>query len=117
MSEINKNMPFDKACEDIEPDNIDDYSGENCIEWLRGAKTVTVQLAGHTKLCNRIKKYAEEYPNEVEICGTNKDGSIVAHLPLKYVKLTRPAHREMSDEQRKASAERLAKAREERKNA
>lgn len=109
MSRINENLPFDKACEDIEPDNIADYSGENVIEWIRGQKMVTVQLAGGSKLCHRVQKYADLHPDEVQIVATNKDNSIVAHLPLSYIKITRP--REYTEEQRQAAAERLAATR------
>ena len=111
MSDINKDMLFDAACEDIEPEGIEDYNGENAIEWIKGQKTVTVQLAGNTKLCNRVRKYAEEYPDEVQICGVNRDNSIVAHLPLSYIKITRPPKRELTEEQKVAARERLMKAR------
>lgn len=115
MSDINKDMLFDAACEDIEPEGIEDYNGENAIEWIKGQKTVTVQLAGNTKLCNRVRKYAEEYPDEVQICGVNRDNSIVAHLPLSYIKITRPPKRELTEEQKAAARERLMKARKNRK--
>lgn len=107
-------LAFDRACEEIAPDT-DDYSSENCIEWLRGQKEVTVQLAAHSKLCNKIERYAEEFPDEVKIVGRNGDTSVIAHIPLSYVHLTRPPKREMSDEQRQAAVERLAKAREAKK--
>lgn len=107
----NDPLMFDHACETVEPAGISDYSGENVIEWIRGQKIVTAQLAGHSKLCNKIRKYAEEFPDEVRIVGENADGSIVAHIPLKYVKLTKPPKREFTEEQREAAAKRLAKAR------
>lgn len=99
---------FEKAC------NTENYTGEttqeNVLEWIKGDKEVTVTLAGNTKYCNRVKKYAEEYPDEVKIVAYNQDSSIVAHLPLSYIKITRP--REITDEQKEVARERMAKLRE-----
>lgn len=114
MSEINKNMPFDSAREDVEdPDTID--GNENVIEWLNGNDTATVQLAGHRKLNNKVHEWAKEYPEEVQIVGENTNGSIVAYIPASYITLRRPVHRELSDEQREELRERLKKVRDERK--
>lgn len=111
MSEINKNLPFDSAAEDVNGDgNIDNH--ENVVEWIDGNKTATVQLSGHRKLNNRIRELAEQYPDEVQICGENEDGSIVAHIPISYIYIKRPARRELNDEQKEELRERLAKARE-----
>lgn len=99
---------FEKAC------NTENYTGDmtqECVlEWIRGDKEVTATFAGNTRHCNRVKKYAEEYPDEVKIVANNSDGSVVAHLPLSYIKITRP--REMSDEQKEVVRERFAKMRE-----
>lgn len=111
MSEINKSLPFDSAAEEVNGDgNIDNH--ENVVEWIDGNKTATVQLSGHRKLNNRIHELAEQYPDEVQICGENEDGSIVAHIPISYIYIKRPARRELNDEQKEELRERLAKARE-----
>lgn len=66
------------------------YSCEdNCIEWLRGQNIVTVTLS-YGRLKNKVLKLAEEFPEEVQIVANNEDGSIMAHLPLKYIKITHP---------------------------
>lgn len=113
MEEYNKDTHlFEKACEDIKPDDIE--SGENVIEWIRGQDKATVQFAGHNRFCNRVKQYARDFPEEVQIVGENRDGSIVAHLPLSYISVRRPSHRDLTDEQKQELRERLAKARENR---
>lgn len=101
---------FEKVCSDNEPEDIFDYSGESAIEWLRGDKMVTATFPSGTRECNRVKKYAEEYPDEVAIAAENPDGSIVARFPKKYLRITRPAVRELTEEERAAAAERLARA-------
>lgn len=57
---------------------------------------------------NRVRKLADQYP-EYDIVAENKDGSIMFHLPLSWVRLSPP--RKLSVEQRAAAAERLAKVR------
>ena len=79
---------FEKAC------NTENYTGEttqeNVIEWIKGDKEVTVTLCGNTKYATKVKKLAEQYPDEVKIMHVNKDNSIVAHLPLSYIKISHP---------------------------
>lgn len=81
-----------------------DSMNENVIEWLRGQKTATVTLANNTKLNSKVKKLSKEKPEDCQIVAENKDGSIVAHVPLKWIKISPP--RQISEEQRQALAER-----------
>ena len=94
--------------------NTENYTGdmtqENVIEWIRGDKEVTVTLAGNTKYNNKVRKYAEDYPEAVKIVAVNQDSSIVAHLPLSWIKISKP--KSVSDEQREKARERFAKLRE-----
>lgn len=78
------------------------------IEWLNNEKRVTITLS-QGRYISKVKKLAEKYPNEVIITAQNKDGSIVAHVPTRYIKIGRP--KEMSDEQKHKSAERLKRMR------
>ena len=78
------------------------------IEWLKGQNCVTVTLS-QGRYISKVKKLAEKYPNEVEIVVENKDGSIVAHIPLRYIKISRP--KEMTEEQKQKAAERLQRVR------
>ena len=59
---------------------------ENCIEWLTGQTTCTITLS-QSKYINKVKRLAEKNPKEVKILHTNKDGSIVAKLPLSAIKI------------------------------
>lgn len=106
---MKENKTFEEASEELETADPSDGS-ENVIEWIRGNKSVTVQLSGHSRLCNRVEKYAEEFPDEVQILGKNKNGSIVAHIPLNYIKITRHIKRELSDDEKRTLRERLAKS-------
>lgn len=94
---------FEKAC------NTKNYTGEttqeNVIEWIRNDKTVTVTFANNTRFNTKVKKLADKYPDEVEIVKENHDGSIVAHLPLSYIKVSHP--KIMSEENKIKAAERL----------
>lgn len=78
--------------------------GENNIEFLKGATTATVCFS-QGRYVTRIRKLAESHPDECKILYTNSDGSIVAHIPTKWVKVSPP--RKVSDEQKEAAGERL----------
>lgn len=80
---------------------------ENAIEWMTGNKTVTLSLTSR-KHITKIKRAAEKHPEEVDI-HENPDGSICAHVPLLYIKISPP--RQVSEEQRLAAADRLRKSR------
>lgn len=60
---------------------------ENVIEFLKGQKTATVTLCSNLKLNTRVKKLAEQRPDECQIVHENTDGSIVAHIPVKWIKI------------------------------
>jgi len=106
---------FEKACMEAEPDDMPAYlSNENCIEWIRGSQTATVTLC-QKRLINKVKKYAEKYPDEFEII-SERNGVIVAHIPRKSIKIQHYEPREMPEEFRLAARERLALARKERKD-
>ena len=79
---------------------------ENVIEFYADEKTATVTFT-QGRYVSRIKKFAEEKPEECQIVAENKDGSIVAHIPVRWVKIT--PTREVSDEQREAAKERFMK--------
>ena len=84
---------------------------ENNIEWYTGDNTVTLSFS-QKRFVNKIKKYSDKYP-EIEIVAENEDGSICAHIPLSWIKMSPPRKgREFSDEERAIAAERLKVARE-----
>lgn len=87
---------------------------DNNIEWINGSDRATASF--HSKRhINRIKRLAEKFPDEVDY-KENADGTIVCHFPIRYVKITRPVEREMTEEQRQQAAERFAKYREGQRN-
>lgn len=81
---------------------------ENCnecsIAWLRGSDYAEVSAHNGSKMKGRVLKLAEQHPEDVKILAANKDGSIFAHVPVKYVKLRAP--RELTEEQRAELIER-----------
>ena len=81
---------------------------ENCnecsIAWIRGGEYAEVSAHNGSKMKGRFLKLAEQHPEDVKILVTNKDGSIFAHVPVKYVKLRAP--RELTEEQRAELIER-----------
>lgn len=80
---------------------------ENVIEWYTGSDTVTVTLT-QQKHINKVRKLAET-DSRVVIIAENEDGSICAHLPLSFIKISAP--RQMSEEQKTLNAERLKSVR------
>jgi len=59
------------------------------------------------KWIRKVKRWAKERPEEVQITHENKDGSILANLPVNYFKISPKQRRDVSDEQRLASSERM----------
>lgn len=91
---------------------------ECAVNFIKGEKVASVTAAAGTKWNNRIRKWAEEFPEAVQILAVNEDGSVFAHFPSKFVKLERPVERkgrEMTDEEKAAAAERLRVVREKQK--
>jgi len=60
---------------------------ENVIEWIDGQKTATVTLSSRRQI-TKVKKLAEKHPDLVQIDWENKDGSIVAHMPVSAIKFS-----------------------------
>lgn len=81
---------------------------ENCnecsIAWIRGGEYAEVSAYSGSKLKGRVLKLSEQFPDDVKILTTNKDGSIFAHIPAKYVKLRAP--KILTEEQRAKLIER-----------
>lgn len=84
-----------------------DSMNENVIEFLRGQKIATVTVCSQTKLNTRIKKLSKERPEECQIEHKNQDGSIVAHIPTKWIKIN--PTRVLSEEEKQKLRDRAAK--------
>lgn len=65
------------------------------------------------KWINKILELRESHPDEVKIeyMPENNHGMLLAHIPKSWLKIKAPSKRELTDEQRAAMSERLAKAR------
>ena len=83
-------------------------NNENVIEFLRGQQTATVCFS-QQRFVNRIIELAKNYPQVCVIKDINNDGSIVAHIPVEWVKIRPP--RQMTEEQRLEIVERLDRVR------
>lgn len=75
---------------------------ENVIEWLIGDNKAAVTFS-QRKHITRLKRLKSKFPDAVEIVAENQDGSIFAHVPLDWVKISPP--RQISEEQRKRLSE------------
>ena len=91
---------------------LPDFNGtaENCIEFLKDQKRTTVTFS-QGRYITRIKKLAEKYPEECEIVAINKipnEGEVIcAHVPTKWIRITPPAVRELTEEQKEELTKRL----------
>lgn len=71
---------------------------ENSIEWITGQHTITCTIS-QKRYIRKIEELAQKYPKKVKIIARNDDGTILARLPLKALKLS-IIERELTDEQR-----------------
>lgn len=99
---------FEKACAEVDGDSLGLTTQENVIEFMRNAKVATVTFC-QPRYVTKVEKLAKDHPDEVQIVYRNKDGSIVAHVPVSYVKVSRP--RELTEEQKQKAGERLKQMR------
>ena len=85
---------------------------ENVLEFISGARTVTVSFTNQ-KHINRIKKLYEERKDDFKYFHENTDGSICAKLPLKWIKISPPKinNRIYTEEEKRKIAERLKNSR------
>lgn len=85
---------------------------ENLFNWFNRDQKVTFTLS-QLKMKNQLKKLMEEGDPNIEIIKENSDGSITGTMPLSYLKISKPHRRNLSEEQRKAVANRFQKSRSE----
>lgn len=78
---------------------------ENCIEWISNQHSITCTFS-QLKWVNKVKQLQKKHPDKVKIVAENKDGSIVAKMPIKALKLS-IIERELSEEQRQEMSHRL----------
>lgn len=81
---------------------------ENVIEFIENEKRATVTFS-QGRFKTRIRKLAVEHPEECQIMKENKDGSLLAHVPVSWIKITPLAKR--TEEQREKARQRMLKMR------
>lgn len=75
---------------------------ENCIEFVKDGSSATVTFSqGRYK--TRIKELAEKHPARCEIVAENEDGSMLAHIPVAWIRIN--PEMELSEEERERRAE------------
>lgn len=102
---------FERVSDEVNGEQTYTNTMDHAIEWTKNGKDATATVtfpAGRFR--TKIEKLAEEHPEEVTIRYRNNDGSIVATIPVRYIKISAP--RQVSDEQREVLAERLRAMRE-----
>lgn len=82
----------------------DEKYTENVIEWVKDEERATLTLS-QRRTITRIKELAESYPKECQVLAENKDGSVYAHIPVKWIRINPPMN--LSEEQREKMAERM----------
>ena len=80
---------------------------EFAINWIKGADYAEVTVPSGTALKSKLLKFAEKRPEEVNHVIVNKDGSMVCHVPVSFIKVSPP--RKVSDKQRETARERFVK--------
>ena len=88
-------------------------NNENMVEFISGTRTATVTFT-NAKHIRKIKELYETHKEDFKFFKENKDGSICAKIPLKWVRLSAGrtgTSREMTEEQKEALRQRLAAGR------
>ena len=84
---------------------------ENVVEFYENDKQATFSFT-QGRLITKIRKLAKEYPDECKILAENKDGSIYGNIPAKWLKVSPPKKRELTEEERDELRTRFARLRE-----
>lgn len=88
-------------------------NNENMVEFISGARTATVTFTNR-KHIKKIKELYETNKEDFKYFYENEDKSICAKIPLKWIRISAGrtgTKREMTEEQKQALRERLAKGR------
>lgn len=86
---------------------------ENMIEFISSTRTATVTFTNR-KHIKKIKELYETNKEDFKYFYENEDKSICAKIPLKWIRISAGrtgTKREMTEEQKQALRERLAKGR------
>ena len=82
-----------------------DGCNENAIEFMTNGSRATLTFSqGRYK--SVIRKLAEKHPDDCQIVADNEDGSICAHVPVAWIRISPP--KQYTEEQRQQMRERLS---------
>lgn len=99
---------YEQAFEQVDGNYASDINNENVIEWIRGSDIATVCFS-QKRFASKVRKLAKAHPDKVTIVRENEDGSIIAHLPTKAIKLS-IVERELTEEQKENLRNNMKKA-------
>ncbi|WP_022773819.1 hypothetical protein [Butyrivibrio sp. AE2015] len=102
---------FEKAISEIDErtgksndENVfESDTDKDIIDYSTNSKKLMTVSLSRKRWVNKVKEYADKYPKEVTIKRVNKDGSIIAHIPVDYLRINRPP--QLSDAEKKRRAE------------
>ena len=79
---------------------------ETVYEHIKGSDTFTVTAAERWSI-GMIRRLKEKYPDQVDIRYINQDGSVLAHLPIEWMRIVPKKRDTLTKEQRQANYERM----------
>lgn len=80
---------------------------EFSIEWIKGSDYAGITVPSGTALKPKLLRLGDENPDEVKIIVENREGSLFAHVPVNYIKISPPE--KVSEEQKKLPVRDLSK--------
>lgn len=80
---------------------------ENCIYWLDGDKVATVNFVSRSRYASKVRKLREKFPDDVKIFSDRKDGSLIAAVSVKMVKINLK-QMNLTDERKEELRERIS---------
>lgn len=87
---------------------IESRDDKDIFDYSPNSRQLMTCTLTRKKWVNKVMSFAEQYPDEVKICHINKDGSIVAHIPVSYFRICRPP--QLSEEEKQRRREIILKA-------
>lgn len=82
---------------------------ENVFEFVENQKIATVTLS-QKRFINRLRKLEKMYPEACQIVANNQDGSILAHIPTRWIRIN-PSSTPLTDAERQEYLSRFESAR------
>lgn len=83
---------------------------ETSWDHLSGEKTASISTS-EKKWIKVIQDLKEKYPEQVDIVAVEQDGSLLAHIPVDWLRIRPKKKTNMTEDQREAAAARLKLAR------